>query len=399
MIRFITILCIFIFNLTFFSHAINIVKADIIAKKHQTEFYLRLDKKPLKHKTFFLKNPDRKIIDLHNTVWKAKKIPIKGCIKNIRFGRQKENFGRIVLDLKHQSYLQYFDITPHPRVKAYWLLKMILSHGPVTSYQNNKKPAQQTQPPIKVKKYKFKSKHTFKPYFKPKDTVLIMIDPGHGGNDPGAISINKYKEKDIVLKFSKELAHKINQKKGLHAILTRDKDFYIPLSERVAIAQHYKADLFISIHADALRGKKAKGATIYTLSDKASDQVAAQIAHNENQSDIAGGIFSDNLPSGEVKDILIDLLQKETAGYSHDLAEYMVKDISKVTTMMRHPHRQASFAVLKAPDIPSILLELGYLTNLEDEKNLINPNWRKKMVGKIISSVQKWHKTRKRNLI
>ncbi|MEM6603052.1 MAG: N-acetylmuramoyl-L-alanine amidase [Pseudomonadota bacterium] len=407
---------ILLFIQSVYGQSVRAIKADIVTPSgSQTEFYVRLTEKPAARRVSFLQNPDRLVIDLKNMRWKAASIHHKGIIQRVRYGVQPGNYGRIVLDLKGKANLQSFDIVPHPREKKMWLMVAKLTHQALSRpkkkavvEEKKKKGVEKPRAELpfvekekaaqKKKSFKFTSDHKFRYYRKRPGEVLVMIDPGHGGNDPGAISVNKRQEKDIVLQFSRELYEKVNRTSGMRAILTRDKDFYIPLAERVALAQHYDADLFISIHADALNDKSIQGTTIYTLSDTASDDVAAQIARNENRSDIIAGV---DIPEQEeaVADILIDLLQRETDGYSHDLAEQMITHVKRATKLMNKPHRTAGFAVLKAPDIPSVLLEIGYLTNPIDERKMIDYKWREKFIGEMVIAIKKWHLQRRKNLL
>lgn len=430
-------------------------KADIrVPQSSTTEFYVRLNHKPKNHNIFFLNNPNRLVIDVMNMGWQAGALSPEGVIQKIRYGKRPNGAGRIVLDLASKANLADFNLIPHPREDKKWLLTAILHHAPLDKYQTkkqdnkksisvpatvkskpilenpqkpapllqpetealptpktvsilNKKPEPRAEKPLPskphkpepvTKKFKFTSKHKFRNISKRPNEILIVIDAGHGGNDPGAISKNKRREKDIVLRFAKELYRKINNTKGMRAVMTRDRDFYIPLGERVAIAQHYKADLFLSVHADALQNTDISGATIYSLSDTASDEVSAEIAKNENRSDIIAGV---QVPAQEteVADILLDLLRRETDGHSYEVAEQMVQYMARSTSMMPKPHRKAGFAVLKAPDIPSVLIELGYLTNAKDEQNLINRSWRSKMVFEMVTAIKKWHIHRRKGVI
>ena len=378
-----------------------------------TAFYLRLSEKPIGQNVFFLNNPPRLVIDITGLVWNIPEgVSVGGVVKKIRYGQNKNGQARLVLDLNKTAKLLSFDITPHPREAGQWLLVAKLQHDNSAFKKVAPEPkhipenANVTTPPVKMthkpvdvkSSFKFTSQHKFQNIKKRASEVLVMIDPGHGGNDPGATSLNKRLEKNIVLNFAKELHSKMNKTAGMRAILTRDADFYIPLAERVAIARHYDADLFISIHADALSDHHIRGATIYTLSETASDSVAASLAEKENRSDIIAGVdLSGQEP--DVTEILIDLIKRETEGYSHDLAENLIAHMRKSTTLMNTPHRRAGFAVLKAPDIPSVLIELGYLTNLEDERKLINSAWRAKIISDIIAGTKLWHSNRTQGLI
>lgn len=215
----------------------------------------------------------------------------------------------------------------------------------------------------------------------------VVIDAGHGGVDTGAKGVSGLLEKTITLAFALELKNKLDSIGIYDAFLTRDRDDFLRLDERVRIARRHEADLFISIHADAIRLRNVRGATVYTVSDKASDAEAAAKAVRENLADeIAGFEVEDEHP--EVTDILADLIRRETHGFSIRFARSLVGELSGAIEMIpTNPHRFAGFRVLRAPDVPSVLLELGYLSNHEDEALLRDPVWREKAAEKIAAAI------------
>jgi N-acetylmuramoyl-L-alanine amidase len=218
----------------------------------------------------------------------------------------------------------------------------------------------------------------------------IAVDAGHGGIDTGAMgATSKTPEKDITLAFAKTLADRLNQEKGVKAFLTRDSDTFLSLSERVTLARQGGADLFISLHADTLGQKNIRGATVYTLSDTASDRMAAALAARENLSDQLAGYSIESGPP-EIADILLDLARRETQAFSISLAERVVKSFDGQIGLINNPHRQAGFQVLRAPDMPSILLELGFLSNPADEALLLDPAWREKVADRMADAVMRY---------
>lgn len=218
---------------------------------------------------------------------------------------------------------------------------------------------------------------------------VVVIDAGHGGVDPGTHSRSGVNEKDVVLAFAKEFADKLKSTGRYDVFLTRDRDIFIPLRQRVAIARHHNADLFISIHADSIKKSDVRGMSIYTLSETSSDKEAAALAAKENQSDLIAGIDLQG-ESPEVTGILIDLAQRETKNYSSRFARSIV-DYAKGTTSMLDPaHRFAGFVVLKAPDVPSVLVELGFLTNRSDEKQLTSSKWRRNTAATFTRAVDRY---------
>ena len=218
---------------------------------------------------------------------------------------------------------------------------------------------------------------------------IIVLDPGHGGKDPGAIgAYGKTYEKNITLAMGKELKA-ILEKKGYTVYLTRSTDIFIPLRQRVKITQKHKADLFMSIHADSAVNRNAKGLSVYTLSETASDKEAAALAERENKVDIIGGVdFSEN--SREINDILISLSQTDSRNKSSKFASYIVSEMSKSVKLINDTHRFAGFAVLKAPDIPSALLEMGYLSNRNEESLLKQKSYRAKLATSVSQAIDKY---------
>jgi N-acetylmuramoyl-L-alanine amidase len=216
---------------------------------------------------------------------------------------------------------------------------------------------------------------------------VIVIDPGHGGIDNGTQSGGE-SEKSLVLAFGLALRDRIEQSGKYRVVMTRSDDTFIPLDDRVRIARNQSAALFVSIHADALprREGDAQGATIYTLSDRASDAEAERLAETENKADAIGGVNLTQEPT-EVADILIDLAQRETRTFSNRFARLLAGEMKNTARMYKHPLKSAGFRVLKAPDVPSVLVELGYVSNKSDLGHLVSENWRSKTVGSMAQAI------------
>ncbi|MBR2921907.1 MAG: N-acetylmuramoyl-L-alanine amidase [Alphaproteobacteria bacterium] len=218
---------------------------------------------------------------------------------------------------------------------------------------------------------------------------IIVIDAGHGGVDPGAIGYKGTYEKKITFFMAKELKEELDKNSKYKVYLTRNRDLFIPLRDRVKIARKYDADLFISIHADSAKNRKAKGLSVYTLSETASDKEAEALAEKENKADIVAGLnFADH--TKEVSDILLSLAQRETNNSSSEFANILSSEMSKIVKTVSNTHRFAGFAVLKAPDVPSVLLELGYLSNPDEEKLLRQEKYRKKLAKATVKAVNKF---------
>ncbi|HSV28634.1 MAG TPA: N-acetylmuramoyl-L-alanine amidase [Candidatus Omnitrophota bacterium] len=215
---------------------------------------------------------------------------------------------------------------------------------------------------------------------------VIVLDPGHGGVDPGAIGVSGVYEKFITLAAARELKEQLERSGRYKVHLTRDRDIFIRLRDRVALARQYNADLFISLHADAVQNPQIKGLSVYTLSQNASDAEAAALADKENKVDLIAGIDLSH-ESADVANILIDLAQRETLNRSAGFAGGIVDELGREITLLNNTHRFAGFAVLKAPDVPAVLIELGYLSNEYEERNLRQPVYREKIAKSISRAI------------
>ncbi|MBR1374014.1 N-acetylmuramoyl-L-alanine amidase [bacterium] len=321
---------------------------------------------------FLLGNPNRLVIDLKNTAIKGNpKVPANAIIRDFRIGELSGGKGkRLVFELKGNADIKRkFALEPQAG-KSNWRLVIDLVRHPDTAAPKAASAA--------------KAVATYKP--NPKRQKIVVLDPGHGGTDPGAIgrSFRTY-EKNITLSMGKELKKQL-ESRGFKVFMTRSTDIFIPLRQRVRIARNYHADLFISLHADSTVNRNAQGLSIYTLSETASDKEAAALAERENKADIIDGMdFSDNSP--EINDVLISLSQNDSRNKSSKFAAYVVNEMKKQVKIQNNTHRFAGFAVLKAPDIPSVLVELGYVSNYTEEKYLRDPSYRKKLGAAITRSV------------
>jgi len=229
-----------------------------------------------------------------------------------------------------------------------------------------------------------------------KGTKIVVIDPGHGGEDPGAVGPRKTFEKDVVLKVGEQAIHLLNQQKEMKAFLTRKGDYFIPLEERVRMAREYGADLFISLHADGSFNPQIRGSSVYCLSlSGASDQAAKLLADKENMSNILGGAFL--RPASLSKDpnlnqILLDLMQNNSMKESFRFAELVLNETKETHPLKFSTYRQANFIVLRAPDIPSVLVELAFITNKEDERLLGQSVFQEKISKNLVNAILKYFK-------
>lgn len=342
-----------------------------------TRFVLELSGK-VEAKAFTLADPHRLIIDLPALDWELASdfVPAgRGLVSSFRYGLFRPGNARVVIDLSGPAKIsRSFVLPPDPTNNKNWRIVFDLVSTPDASFRAaagwpDAAPATPvaTKPTPDV------------PSAKPVTNArkIVVIDAGHGGVDPGALGGLGTREKNVTLAFAKSLGEALKSTGRYEVHLTRDTDIFIELRERVAIARRHNADLFISVHADSIERRDVRGASVYTLSEKASDAEAARLARKENDADVIAGV---NLggDSDEVRDILIDLAQRETKNLSVRFAQTVIPKMSEVTKILRNTHRFAGFRVLKAPDVPSVLIELGFLTNSDDELSLTSSTWRRK---------------------
>lgn len=340
--------------------------------------------KPLKPKHFTLPTPPRFVMDFPTVSFKSSlagiNIPQKSIVKSLRQGHFKPGVVRMVLDLNKAAVASVFTIPPSKDYK----FRLVIDLKPASKEQIAKRKKEiVAKTPIKRKKPEIIAKT------KKSEKFVVVIDPGHGGVDPGAIGKYKTYEKNVVLQIAKRLQSELNKKKGVKAYLTREKDAFIPLADRVRFAQRKHADLFISLHADAHKNRKVNGGSVYVLSDKSSDKEAARLARQANEGDLIAGIDLSH-ESKDVQDILIDLTQRETMNKSALLAKEVITQMGKVTKLRKKRIMFAGFKVLKAPEIPSILIELSYISNPRDEKLLKSRKHQTKLARSISKSVDSY---------
>ena len=323
---------------------------------------------------FLLGNPSRLVIDLKDAVWQnTPKVSKNSIISGFRAadlsGGKKGK--RLVFELKNDANIKRkFMLEPQAGQKNWRLVLDLSTSGTVQPSKTSVLKTQTQSSPVKRKK-------------------IVVLDPGHGGKDPGAIGRSfKTYEKNITLSMGQELKRQL-EAKGFKVYMTRSTDIFIPLRKRVAIARSYHADLFISLHADSTLNRKAQGLSIYTLSENASDKEAEALAERENKADIIDGMdFSDNSP--EINDVLISISQNDSRNKSSKFAGYVVNEMKQRVKLVSNAHKFAGFAVLKAPDIPSVLVELGYVSNYSEEKFLRQPAYRKKLGEAITKAVMRY---------
>lgn len=366
----------------------------IAGDEKQTRFILDLDRKiPLR--AFALADPYRVVIDLPQVTFHLDPgagTVSRGLIKAFRYGLVMPGGSRMVFDLTGPAKIKNsYALDPANGQPA----RMVIELESVDRTTFVQALAVENRPDLRpavgtaatVSPVATKVVASAAPDAAPDTRPVVVIDPGHGGIDNGTQAGGE-SEKGIVLGFGLALRDRLEKLGKYRIVMTRADDTFIPLDERVKVARNQSAALFVSIHADALpRGEgDAQGATVYTLSDKASDAEAERLADSENKADAIAGVNLTEEPT-DVADILIDLAQRETRTFSNRFARLVVGEMKTTARMHKHPLKSAGFRVLKAPDVPSVLIELGYVSNKDDLQQLMSENWRSKTVGAVAKAI------------
>jgi len=357
----------------------------------QTRFVLDLDR-TVQFRAFALPDPYRVVVDMPQVNFR---LPAgagtagRGLVRGFRYGLVMPGGSRVVIDLAGpakvtNSYMLDSANGQPPRLVVE--LEEVDRAGFAQAQGTESKP--ELKPAISDSHAAIATPPAPpQPAAPPDPRPVVVIDPGHGGVDNGTQSGSEV-EKNVVLAFGLALRDRLEKSGKYHGVMTRTDDTFIPLGDRVHVARNQSAALFVSIHADALpKGEgDAQGATIYTLSDHATDAQAEQLADSENRADAIGGVNLTDEPT-DVADILIDLAQRETRTFSNRFARLLMGEMKNTARMHKHPLKSAGFKVLKAPDVPSVLVELGYVSNKSDMENLVSEGWRNRIVGSMARAV------------
>jgi len=340
---------------------------------------------PLDYKLFEIANPDRIVLDLRASSFaEGFATPVgRGLLKSVRTGKQGKDV-RVV-----------FDLAGGVRPKSFLLLPSGLSRSSVATATPGLVAGDKTAYRLIVDLFprgKSKSevvKQASPPMEKPRD-VVVAIDAGHGGDDPGATGAAGTREKEITLAVARELKRLIDRQPGMSAVLTRDADYFIPLKQRYQKAREAKADLFVSVHADAYSSGDARGSSVWMLSSRgATNEAARWLEDRENRADLVGGVSLDN-KDNTLAAVLLDLSQGATLEASGAVANQVLQSLSKVGPTHRGFVEKANFVVLRSPDVPSILVETAFITNPAEEKRLKNPEQRDKIAKAILDGVHSY---------
>lgn len=351
---------------------------------------------PVKFHIFTLSSPDRLVIDMPEVLWRLQGPPTPsgtGAVRSYRYGLFRPGDSRFVIDLNRPVKLADPLVLPPEDGYGY---RLVLDLFPTTQAAFNKTsgwPADlRAREEAAAELASPAPEKTHGPTGKARGAApgkkIVVIDPGHGGIDSGTIGVTGMEEKNVVLDEGRRLA-RVLRARGYKVFMTRKTDVFIPLYSRAPFARRHHADLFVSLHADSNPNPEVHGASIYTLSEKGSDKEAAALARKENRSDIIAGIdlSGDN---SAVAPILIDLMQRDTMNRSSRFAQRLVRTLPHVTDVLApKPHRSANFVVLRAPDVPAVLIELGYLSNAHDCRQMATSRWRNRVAGAIAGAIER----------
>jgi N-acetylmuramoyl-L-alanine amidase len=317
------------------------------------------------HSLQVLKNPDRVVLDVAGARLAngGRTAPAgTGLVKEVRVGRRPSGELRIVFDMMRPIQAKSFLTAPNNRYGYRLVIDLGQSQGVET--------------PVKVEHARPDARD-----------LIIAVDAGHGGEDPGAIGKNGTREKDVVLAIARELALKINAEPGMKAVLTRNGDYFVPLRDRMRRARAQQADLFVSIHADSIRDRRVDGSSVYILSQRgATDEASRWLAERENASDLIGGVSLDD-KDDVLASVLLDLSQSASLSASQVAAERVLRELNRVGEVRKPQVQQARFMVLKSPDIPSMLVETAYISNPQEELRLRSAPHQAKLAAAIHQGV------------
>jgi N-acetylmuramoyl-L-alanine amidase len=358
-----------------------------------------------KYQTLSLKNPERLVLDIEdislndvlNTL-PAQILADDPYIQQVRIGQYQPNVVRVVVDLKQEVNFNVFSLSPAGEYKHRLVLDILPLKDPVMAMLDRLDKNLQTQPNPKQQPFATDNQPQHAPAKesptvnkkKEERLITIAIDPGHGGEDPGAIGASGSREKDITLAIAKKLKAYVDAEPNMRAVLTRDGDFFVSLGGRVVKARKLRADLFISIHADSFTKASARGSSVFALSENgATSATARYLAQKENESDLIGGVsLKDKDPI--LAKTLLDLSQAATINDSLKLGRAVLNNIEQINLLHKKHVEQAGFAVLKSPDIPSILVETAFISNPEEDRKLNDNNYQHQMAQSILAGIKKY---------
>jgi len=363
------------------------IAGDATATRVFVDFDRKLD---LDH--FFMDNPGRMVIEGPAVLFRfadVRGLAAAGLVKSARYGTMSADRSRIVLTLSGPVAVTRFETVEIEADRKY---RLVVDLAAATPEEFAKAVAEQERNHARNGEAEARN-DLARPPAGAKGRFTIVIDPGHGGIDTGATGATGVSEKELTLAFALQLRDAISMESLFEVKLTREEDIFLALNERIAFSRRNRADLTIAVHADSVRQNFVRGATVYTLSRTASDGLAAELAHSENLSDIVAGLEFDSRDDA-VGDILADLTARETSAFSRQFAGTVIEQLGGKVALIKNPRRSAAFRVLKTAEVPAILLELGYLSNAEDEKLMTDPVWQKMIANEVATAVRRFFEGR-----
>lgn len=362
--------------------------------------------KPISNDQMILKNPDRLVIDLHDIELNedlknlsTKILSSDPNIKQIRVAKFNNQVSRVVIELRAESKINIFSLKPAGTYKHRLVIDIYPRVDELMAFVQDKEKKDITLPkkeiilsdPTEAKKEKIvQDVPSLPPNRSLAKKIIIAIDAGHGGEDSGAKGASGSLEKNITLSIARKLKKEIDNDEQLRAVLTRDDDYFVPLHGRVVKARKLKADLFISIHADAFTNPDAKGSSVFALSESGATSASAKyLANKENESDLIGGVSLDDKDPMLAK-TLLDLSQSATINDSLKLGNFVLDQLGDINDLHKSNVEQAGFAVLKSPDIPSILVETAFISNPKEEQILNNEEHQEILAKNILIGIKKY---------
>ena len=357
------------------------IAARLAGDETRVRLVLDFEREP-EFKLHYLENPYRAVIDLPETVFAFPQdsLQSRGLVSSVRYGNSGKGRARMVFEFAAPAKMELVE-TSKEAAGAVHRMVFDITILDQPGFAAEVASSQWPEPEEKTKR-EGSSKSAG-------DTLTIVIDAGHGGIDGGAEGPAGSMEKNVTLAFAEALKSALEAKDGIRVAMTRTDDSFLSLSARVRQARDEAADLLISLHADSISVKSLRGATVYTLSDKASDALAQSLADQENREDAIVGASLENAPEA-IAAILVDLARTETRVFSTGLAQQVINSFEGQVKLIKNPLRHAGFRVLQAPDVPSVLVEMGYLSNREDEKLLNDEEWRENTAQLLAQSVENY---------
>ncbi|AOY00314.1 N-acetylmuramoyl-L-alanine amidase [Jeongeupia sp. USM3] len=355
---------------------------------------------PLTFKQFSLKDPERLVVDLDGIDLNGELQTLAGkvagddpYIQQLRAARNKPGTVRLVLDLKSEVKPQVFTLAPVGEYQHRLVIDLYpaVQNDPLLAFLDDQTapPAPAAKQPDPPKQVEQPSRTVDRKDLKIDRLVTVVLDPGHGGEDPGAIGPQGNHEKTVVLSIAKKVKALLEAEPNMRVVMTRDGDFFVPLGVRVKKARAVQADLFMSIHADAFIKPDANGSSVFVLSDRGASSTAAKwLAQTQNDADLIGGVKIANVKDAHLAKTLMDLTQTATLNDSMKFGNAMLGQLKQINRLHKNSVEQAGFAVLKAPDIPSILIETAFISNPAEEQKLIDDAYQQKMAQSIVNGIK-----------